>query len=344
MSEDPSLKDINRGSELRGAADRTGRKSGQDGRERHRGRPRSEDRDVRARGGEDPSLEESEGRDVRARGGNPSLRVGRILYANLLPIFHALTTHFFLEGVRFIPGTPSELNRKLRAGRLDISPSSSIEYGMHPDRYLLCPDISISSRSKVMSVLLLSNDPPGNLPDGPIAVTRASDTSVVLLEILLREFLGKRNRIVRTAMPPGEALRRHPAYLAIGDEALQATLSGTARHATDLGEWWRRETGTPFVFALWIVSRDALSRRREALRGFARTLLTAKRIAQESLTRPEHLLIGPDWMPKEMRTAYWRNLSYDLEEEAEGLRRFYRLAKKIGRIRKAPTLRFLDLR
>ena len=293
---------------------------------------------------EDPSLEESEGRDVRARGGNPSLRVGRILYANLLPIFHALTTHFFLEGVRFIPGTPSELNRKLRAGRLDISPSSSIEYGMHPDRYLLCPDISISSRSKVMSVLLLSNDPPGNLPDGPIAVTRASDTSVVLLEILLREFLGKRNRIVRTAMPPGEALRRHPAYLAIGDEALQATLSGTARHATDLGEWWRRETGTPFVFALWIVSRDALSRRREALRGFARTLLTAKRIAQESLTRPEHLLIGPDWMPKEMRTAYWRNLSYDLEEEAEGLRRFYRLAKKIGRIRKAPTLRFLDLR
>jgi len=90
---------------------------------------------------------------------NLSLRVGRIPYANLAPIFHALTTHFSLEGVRFVAGTPSELNRKLRAGRLDISPSSSIEYGKHPDRYLLCPDISISSRSKVMSVLLLSNGP-----------------------------------------------------------------------------------------------------------------------------------------------------------------------------------------
>ncbi|HSL92769.1 MAG TPA: menaquinone biosynthesis protein [Candidatus Limnocylindrales bacterium] len=275
---------------------------------------------------------------------NPSLRVGRIPYANLVPIFHALTTHFSLEDVRFVNGTPSELNRKLRAGRLDVSPSSSIEYGKHPDRYLLCPDISISSRSKVMSVLLLSNEPLGKLPDGPIAVTESSDTSVVLLEILLRESLGKRNRLVRTALPPGEALRRHPAYLAIGDEALQASLSGTARHVTDLGEWWRRETGTPFVFALWIISREALPGRRKALRGFARTLLTAKRIARESLTRPEHLLIGPNWMPKELRTAYWRNLSYDLEEEEEGLLLFYRLAKKIGRIPKAPPLRFLDLR
>src|SRR4030042_876057 len=154
---------------------------------------------------------------------NPSLRVGRIPYANLVPIFHALTTHFSLEDVRFVSGSPSGLNRMLRAGRLDISPSSSIEYAKHPDRYLLCPDISVSSRSKVMSVVLLSNEPLKNLPDGPIAVTRASDTSVVLLEILLGESLGKRNRLVRTEFPPGKALRHYPAYLAIGDEALQAS-------------------------------------------------------------------------------------------------------------------------
>lgn len=273
----------------------------------------------------------------------PLLRVGRIPYANLVPIFHALTTNFALDGVRFVSGSPSGLNRMLRAGRLDISPCSSIEYGMHPGRYLLCPDISVSSRSKVMSILLLSNDPLDRLPDGPIAVSRASDTSVVLLEILLRVFLGKRNRLVRTTFPPGEALRRHPACLVIGDEALQAGLSGTGRHATDLGEWWRRETGTPFVFALWIVSREAHRRRREALLGFARTLLTAKRIAREILTRPEHLLIGPDWMPKELRTAYWRNLSYDLGTERKGLVLFYRLARKIGRIPSVPPLRFLDL-
>ena len=271
------------------------------------------------------------------------LRVGRIPYANLLPIFHALTTHFSLDNVRFVPGTPSELNRKLRAGRLDISPSSSIEYGKNPGRYLLCPGISISSRSKVMSVLLLSNAPLKRLSGDPVAVSGASDTSVALLEILLSESLGKRNRLVRTHASPKDALRRHPAYLAIGDEAIRASLDGTARYVTDLGEWWRRETGLPFVFALWIVSREALPVRGSVLRGFARTLLSAKRIARESFTRPEHLRIGPAWMPRELRTAYWRNLSYELDEEVEGLLQFYRLARKIGRIPSVPPLRFLEL-
>lgn len=271
------------------------------------------------------------------------LRVGRIPYANLLPIFHALTTHFSLENVRLVQGTPSELNRRLRAGRLDISPSSSIEYGKHPSRYLLCPGISIASRSKVMSVLLLSNEPLKKISDEPLAVSGASDTSVVLLEILLRESLGKRNRLIRTESSPREALRRHPAYLAIGDQAIRASLDGTANHVTDLGGWWRRETGLPFVFALWIVSRESLARRKESLRNFAGTLLSAKRIARESLARPDHLRIGPDWMPKEMRTSYWRNLSYDLDDEAEGLLMFYALAKKIGRIPSVPPLRFIEI-
>ena len=274
---------------------------------------------------------------------NPSLRVGRIPYANLVPIFHALTTHFSLEDVRFVSGTPSELNRKLRSGLLDISPSSSIEYAKHPDRYLLCPDISIASRSKVMSVLLLSNDPLSRIPDGPIAVTRASDTSVVLLEILLRESLGKRNRLVRTEFPPGKALRHYPAYLAIGDEALQARISGTAKHVTDLGEWWRRETGTPFVFALWIVSRDSLRERGALLHRFARTLIAAKRIAREEIGREDSAIPGPDWIPREFLSEYWRNLSYDLSGEIEGLERFFRLAAKIGRIPAPPPLRFLDI-
>jgi chorismate dehydratase len=272
-----------------------------------------------------------------------NLRVGRIPYANLLPIFHALTSHFALDGVRFVEGSPAELNRKLRTGRLDVSPSSSIEYAKHPDLYLLCPGISVAARSKVMSVMLLSRVPPAKLPDGPVSVTKASDTSVVLLEILLREFLGKRNRLVRTLLPPEEALRRYAAHLAIGDDAIRASLRGNARHVTDLGEWWRRETGTPFVFALWIVSRGALLKRAEILRRFARTLLAAKRIARESLLLPDHLRIGPEWIPREFRTAYWKNLSYDLDREREGLLAFYRLARKIGRIPSVPPLRFLDL-
>jgi chorismate dehydratase len=271
------------------------------------------------------------------------LRVGKIPFLNLLPVFRAIETHFPVDYVRFVPGPPYELNRKLRAGRLDISPSSSVEYGKHPERYLLCPGVSISSRAKVMSVLLFSHRPVDDLPGGPIAVTGSSDTSPLLLEILLREFRGRRNRLVRTSLPAREALQRFPAYLAIGDEAIRMSLTGAAAHVTDLGEWWNRETGTPFVFALWIVSRSALREREENLRRFARTLVLAKNAAREEIDRENGDITGPEWIPRDFLSEYWRNLSYDLSGEIEGLTRFFRLAAKIGRIPAVPPLRFLDI-
>lgn len=276
--------------------------------------------------------------------GNPQvLRVGRIPYANLLPIFHGLGLSGAEEGVSFVDGHPSELNRKLREGELDLSPSSSIEYAVRPDRYLLCPDISISCRRRVMSVLLLSNGPLRELPPDPIAVTGNSDTSVALLEILLRESMGRGNILVRTELPPEMALRRYPAHLVIGDEAIRAVVRGVARHVTDLGEWWWRETGKPFVFALWIAARASWEERRGPLSRFAAALVRSKRAAKASIRGGEYPWGGPDWIPAEFREAYWRSLSYDLGEEAEGLALFYSLAAKIGRIPSAPPLRFLQI-
>ena len=272
------------------------------------------------------------------------LRVGRIPYANLVPIFHALREAGMPDEAVFVEGHPSELNRMLRAGEVDVSPSSSIEYAMQPDRYLLCPGISISSRSRVMSVLLLSNGPLRNLPPDPIAVTGTSDTSVMLLEILLRESLGRRNALVRTDLTAKDALRAYPAYLAIGDEAIRASVDRTAAYATDLGEWWKRETGKPFVFALWIASRAAWEdRRRGPLSRFAAALTAAKRAVQESIRRREYPWGGPAWIPPAFREAYWQCLSYDLDEEAEGLGLFFRMAAKTGRIPGAPPLRFLEM-
>jgi len=272
----------------------------------------------------------------------PPLRVGKIPYTNLFPLFQALETRCSPGGVRIVPGHPSELNRMLREGEIDLSPSSSIEYALHPDRYRLCPGISVSSREKVMSVVLLSHVPPASLPDDPIGVTGRSDTSVVLLEILLRESLGKRNRLVRTDLSPAEALRRHPAYLAIGDEAIRASLDGTARQVTDLGAWWHRETGLPFAFALWIASRKATKEREAQVAAFARILLDAKEHALASIRRPGAPPVGPAWIPPEFLREYWSHLSYDLDRELEGLSLFFRLAHRIGRIPEVPPIEFLD--
>jgi chorismate dehydratase len=275
---------------------------------------------------------------------DPPLRVGKIPYANLYPVYRSLEQLLPPGSVEFVEGHPSELNRMLREGRLDVSPNSSIEYARHPDRYLLVPDISIAARDRVMSVLLLSNRPLDALPDGPIAMTEASDSSVVLLEILVRQFLHRDNPLVRSPLPAEEALKRYPACLAIGDAAIRASLGKVAPFVTDMGSWWRRETGKPFVFALWIVSRAAAESRGPALRSFVRTLLSAKAMARESIARDTGAPIGPDWIPASFRADYWDNLSYDLNlQEQEGLALFYGLAARAGQIPAAPELRFLAL-
>jgi chorismate dehydratase len=194
-----------------------------------------------------------------------------------------------------------------------------------------------------MSVLLLSNEPLRQLPPEPVSVTGSSDTSITLLEILLRESLGRANLLVRTELSAREALRRYPAHLVIGDEAIRAVVDGVAPHVTDLGEWWRRETGKPFVFALWIAARSAWEDRRDSLSRFSAALLEAKRTAQASIRRGEYPWGGPDWIPPSFRDAYWRCLSYDLGVETGGLSLFYELAAKIGRIPAAPPLRFLEI-
>jgi chorismate dehydratase len=270
------------------------------------------------------------------------LRVGMIPYANLYPVYRALARILPPDAVEFVEGHPRELNRMLAEGTLDVSPSSSIEYAFRPDRYLLVPDISIAARERVMSVLLLSNRPVEALPEGPVAMTEASDTSVVLLEIMVRQFLKRDSPLVRSPLPPDEALRRFPACLAIGDAAIRASLERVAPCVTDLASWWRRETGKPFVFALWIVSRAAAESNGDALRAFVRSLHSAKAMARESIAREDDIPIGPDWIPVDFRRDYWRNLSYDLNSaEQEGLSLFYALAAKAGRIPAAPGLRFL---
>jgi len=275
--------------------------------------------------------------------GHLPLRVGCIPYANLVPIFHGLRdTRAGAEAV-FVEGHPSGLNLLLRSGGLDVSPNSSIEYAMRPDLYILCPEICIAARTRVMSVLLLSNMPLRELPPDPIAVTSASDTSVALLEILLGESGGRPNPLVRTSLPPEKALREYPAFLAIGDEALRASVARVAPHVTDLGEWWKRETGKPFVFSLWIAARGAWDGPRKGqLARFAAALLEAKASAQDSILRGEYPWGGPTWMSAKLREDYWHCLSYDLGEEKEGLSLFFRLAQKYGRIPSAPPLEFLE--
>src|SRR5204862_3203384 len=106
------------------------------------------------------------------------IRLGRISYVNMAPVFYRLEAE-----VEEIAGVPTELNRMLLAGELDLAPISSIEYARNADRLRILPRLCVSSEGAVDSIQLVSRKPLEQVRT--VAVTPESATSVVLVHVLL---------------------------------------------------------------------------------------------------------------------------------------------------------------
>jgi len=272
-----------------------------------------------------------------------SLTIGHIEYSNCTPIFTALQSTMDCSGYRFVRGVPAHLNRLLATGEIDVCPSSSIEYGKYPDRYLILPNLSISAIGPVKSVLLFSRVPLEHLDGATIGMTTESDTSVNLLRIILATFRGFTNRFERTGLPLSEALDSYPAVLLIGDRALRGSLEGGSHLVYDLGELWHRETGLPFVFALWLVRREAVESRTEEVARLAADFVRAKRLAYDSYPSIAARAPEREWIDREVLVDYWRTISYELTPaHLEGLRLFFSHAAELGVLTSAPVVRLFE--
>jgi len=258
--------------------------------------------------------------------------VGRIDFANCTPLFRALEEVGPAREVTFVPGLPTELNRKLRTGAVDVSPSSSVEYLENPGLYGFLPDLSISSIGPVGSVLLFSHRPLDELDGHPVALSPASATSVLLLRVLLERFRGLRPRY---GAPGGD----EDAVLWIGDHALRLAREDRWPFVYDLGRLWFEYTGTPFVFALWICRREAYETDPGAVRELYRRLVLARHQAYRSYAAYARESPEARWMGESALRDYWQTISYDLTEwHLEGLRRFCEEAVAAGLLGGIPAL------
>ncbi len=266
------------------------------------------------------------------------LRIGRIPYANLFPIFYVLEREFDCTSYEFVEGVPSGLNRMLRTGEVDLSPSSSIEYLRNPDRYFFIDNHSVSSKGAVGSIFLYSRKPLEELDGSVISVTSQSETSIALLEIILTKFYKIHCPLHVSPLP---ARTGEEAFLLIGDEALRysteirrGTPDGLLQY--DLGEIWYERTGLPFVFALWIVRKELKGEgenrgKRELFARFVKDLDKAKKIALESLPEiAQHSPMGV-FLSREEILAYWKKLDYELDgEHREALALFDRYRREVS--------------
>ena len=206
------------------------------------------------------------------------MRVGRIPYVNCYPVYGAIDRGVVPLDAEIVDGVPSALNAQMAARTLDISVISAVEYARDSRQYLLLPDLAISCDGPVRGVMLFSKRPASELRGRRVLVSRSSMTSVALLELLFEHVWDSRPAFVPADAEVTDIARfaeePHDARLVIGDAALRL---GTHlqdpdqrdelvdqlgyRYAYDLGAEWKRWTGLPFVFAVWVAQRTADTRR-----------------------------------------------------------------------------------
>ena len=165
------------------------------------------------------------------------------------------------------------------------------------------------------------------------------------MRILLDEYL-----LLPAGFEVGDATERiaagdpPEAVLAIGDEALLLRAHPAYPHKLDLGEAWRRHTGLPFIFGVWVASRKSLERDPDGLRTACRALVAAKRLGLENLDEIARLAARKTGLAEPEMRSYFQGLAFDLgEEERRGLTLFFERLARSRMIARAPELQFVDL-
>ncbi len=267
------------------------------------------------------------------------MKLGYIDYLNCYPFYYHQFEKKKLEDVEIVPGYPSDLNRMMISGELDLSPISSATCAGLDGKIRLLPDFCLSSIGYVGSVVLRSKVPIEELDGKKLGVTSASHTSAVLLRILMERYY--RIRPVYRETTPSPEPNGLDAALLIGNEAMTASRQPVS-YSYDLGELWLRKTGFPVVFAVFAVREEAITRKMEKIRAVVRSYRTS---LQYLASHGEEVIAGareryPDIIYD--IGGYYDLLRFNFSEELKEALEFYlRTAAELGLLQRIESVRYL---
>src|SRR5258708_1679660 len=181
-------------------------------------------------------------------------RIAASSYLNTAPLIWS-----FLYGSRqntvelFTHKAPSRCAEMLRNGDVDAALVPVIEYQRMPG-VAIVSDVCVGSRAAVRTVVIASKQ--NNLKKiKRVALDDSSRTSVALVKIIFREFLGFEPEW-QVAPPDLRTMLEHnDAALIIGDPAMN--IPRDKFRVFDLAALWHEFTGLGFVFAMWMAGANS---------------------------------------------------------------------------------------
>ncbi|MBI4596628.1 MAG: menaquinone biosynthesis protein [Candidatus Tectomicrobia bacterium] len=261
------------------------------------------------------------------------LRLGPIGFLNTKPIIYGLEKNLIPNDFELIYDVPSVCADKLKNKSIDLALIPSIEYA-RSGQYFIVPDICISSKGLVNSVLLYSKTEFSNIKT--IALDTNSRTSATLIRILMSNVFGIKPIYYQSSPNLQAMLENYDAGLIIGDKALYYQPENL--NILDLGESWFRLTGLPFVYAFWagwpgVIDRKGIKILHQSLDlGLKNIRVIAEEFALQGNGTPK---INSDYL--------MTNIRFKLgPEELEGLKLFYKYAHEFGQIAILPEIKFYD--
>ncbi len=247
-----------------------------------------------------------------------ALRVARVPYLNTDPFFPEPGAS---GAITLIDLPPRLMGEAAARGEIDAGTMAVVDYFHQQQVFEPLGDFGIAALGEAKSVLLFSQRPLSQLDGCAIDVTDDTSTSGILLRLLLEQRYGLHpagyHRI------DGKASDAE-ARLLIGDEALRMCAQDYRMpYRIDLGsEWWLWQA-LPFVFAIWVVRKEAPARAKQELIRLLDTSLKANLADLAPIARRRTAQLG---MPEAEIIRYLRSLRYRLNDyDRYGMIRFKEL-------------------
>ena len=255
-------------------------------------------------------------------------------YLNTAPLIWSFIRGSQRDAVELFTDTsPARCADMLSSGEVDAALVPVIEYQRIPNIEIV-PDVCVGSRSAVRSVVLATRR--NNLKKiERIALDDSSRTSVALVKIIFREFLGFEPAWTTSSPDLRSMLANADAALIIGDPAMK--IPRDQFRVFDLAALWHEFTGLGFVFAMWmtradkadaIVALDFAAARDEGLghlNGIAASYTDQIQLSEDEIRRylTENILFSVD------------------DEMRKGLKLYFELAQKYKIIDEVKPLEFI---
>jgi len=280
------------------------------------------------------------------------LRISVVQYLNTAPLVRGFT-HGPLQGKYDLSFTvPSLCAEALRSGAADVAIIPAIEYQRIPGLVVL-PDLSIASKERVRSLLLVSKIPIREVRR--IALDSSSRSTQALTRILCEDRWSIAPEFSQATPDVAEMLQNADAALLIGDPALRLAIQAEQCvkpgsdgewicHGAQVGlpqssklhlydvvhEWWQL-TERPAVLAVWAARPEVATP--ELVADFSASLAFGLAHLPEICAEAARELQLPE---KELSLYLRTNIDYSLDaENLKGLNEFFARAARLNLIPQA---------